>query len=395
MQKILIATGLFPPDIGGPATYAETMANALSERGFSVQVITFADGNKSKIQYSSSATNVAQDGQKLRVARISKRWPKGLRHFIFFLKTFFLTGKSDIVFSLNAVSAGLPALISSWLRKKKFFVKIVGDYAWEIAVYKNRSSFLINDFQMATKKGWIKILANIQYWVCKKADGVIVPSEYLAELVRGWGVNANKISVIYNGVDFKPANIGKEEARKKIGIPGNIILSSGRLVAWKGFKMLVKIMPKLLEINQFFRLVIVGDGPDRKSLEAMIRNMSLDRKAYLVGRKPKEDLAIYLAASDMFVLNSGYEGFSHQILEAMVAGVPVIASAIGGNREAIRQGKNGFLVRYNDEFNLIEAIKGLWQTSELREQFIEEGKKTVEKFSVERMVEETIKILSL
>lgn len=384
MRSILICTGLFPPDIGGPASYAVTLGKHLAERDFDVGIVAYSSARKWEEDKNLS----------FRVIRVWKKWPKFIKHIIYFFAVFNETRKHDLVYSLNAVSAGLPALISSRLRKKKFFVKIVGDYAWEIAVYKNQSSFLIGDFQVATKRGWIKILANVQYWVCKKADRVIVPSEYLAGLVKGWGVDANKIFVIYNGVDFEPAGINKEEARKKIGIPGNIILSSGRLVPWKGFKMLVKIMPKLLEINQFFRLVIVGDGPDRKLLEAMIKNLNLDKRVYLAGRKSKEELMVYLTAADMFVLNSGYEGFSHQILEAMAIGVPVIASAIGGNKEVIKQGENGFLVRYNDEFNLVEAIKGLWQAPELRKQFVEEGRRTVQKFSVERMVEETIRALT-
>ena len=157
--------------------------------------------------------------------------------------------------------------------------------------------------------------------------------------------------------------------------------------------MLIKIMPQLLQINQFFRLVIVGGGPDLKPLQAMVNNLGLERKVFLVGMKSYEDLRTYLAASDLFILNSGYEGFSHQILEAMSAGVPVIASAIGGNKEIIRQGENGFLIRYNDEFNLLEAIKSLWQVPEVRADFVVEAKKDVTSFTVERMFQETIKIL--
>ena len=153
-------------------------------------------------------------------------------------------------------------------------------------------------------------------------------------------------------------------------------------------------MPRLLELKQFTRLVIVGDGPDKKSLGSMVKNMALENKVFLVGKKTKEELAVYLASADMFVLNSGYEGFSHQILEAMTCGVPVMASAVGGNKELITQGKNGFLVKYNDEFNIIEAIKALWSDKEMAVNFIEEGKKTVEKFSSEKMIEETVKILS-
>ena len=220
-----------------------------------------------------------------------------------------------------------------------------------------------------------------------------MPSKYLAGIVKGWGVPEVKIKVIYNGVDFKPSGLLREEARNKVGIHGNIILSVGRLVPWKGFRMLIKMMPRLLELKQFSRLVIIGDGPDKKPLESMVKNMDLGQKVFLVGKKSKDELAVYLAAADIFILNSGYEGFSHQILEAMTCGVPVIASAAGGNKEVVIQGENGFLVRYNDEFNLVEAIKTIWQDEELKEELVEAGKKTAKNFSPEKMIEETIKVL--
>ncbi len=126
----------------------------------------------------------------------------------------------------------------------------------------------------------------------------------------------------------------------------------------------------------------------------MLKNLNLDKKVYLIGRKTKEELAVFMAAADIFVLNTGYEGFSHQILEAMSARMPVITTTACGNPEVVRQGENGFMVKYNDEFNLIEAIKTLWQTPELRKRFIEEGKKTAQYFSQEKMIEETIKTLN-
>jgi glycosyltransferase involved in cell wall biosynthesis len=158
--------------------------------------------------------------------------------------------------------------------------------------------------------------------------------------------------------------------------------------------MLIKIMPQLKQINQSFRLIIVGDGPDKKVLNMMIKNLGLSGKVFLVGPKSQKELAEYLIAADMFILNSGYEGFSHQILEAMTCGVPVITTAVGGNREIIHQGENGFMVRYNDEFNIVEAIKTLWNMKKLREKFTREGKKTVQHFSLQKMYNETIKILT-
>ena len=384
MNKVLITTSIFPPDIGGPATYAELVAGALSDNGFKVCVLT----------YSRQFGVKGDSTHKFKVVRVWGKWPKWIKHLIFGVKLLGLTRKFDAIYALNVWSAGFPSLIASKIFKKKFLIKIVGDYAWEVGVGKNRVKFLIDDFQKAVKIGWIGILYKLQGWICKKADAVIVPSKYLAGIVSGWEVPESKIKIIYNGVDFKSSDLSKEEARNKVGIHGNIILSIGRLVPWKGFRMLIKIMPRLLELKQFTRLVIVGDGPDKKSLGSMVKNMALENKVFLVGKKTKEELAVYLASADMFVLNSGYEGFSHQILEAMTCGVPVMASAVGGNKELITQGKNGFLVKYNDEFNIIEAIKALWSDKEMAVNFIEEGKKTVEKFSSEKMIEETVKILS-
>lgn len=346
------------------------------------------------LTYSSCFHFKEDKDQPYKIVRVWKKIPKGLRHWNYFLKVLFLAKKNNIIFALNAVSAGVPAMYAAKITKKKFFVKIVGDAAWERAINKGKTSLLLNDFQGSKKSGLIGMLHNLQCKVCNSADGIIVPSEYLADIVHGWGIPKEKIKVIYNGVDFRPSDMTKEEARRKIGIFGHSILSIGRLVPWKGFRMLIKIMPKLFEINQAFRLIIVGDGPDREILVSMIRNLGLEKKVFLVGRKSQSELAIYLAAADMFVLDTGYEGFSHQILEAMVAGVPVITTAVGGNKEIIDQGENGFMVRYNDEFNLIEAIRSLWQSPELQKEFIAKGKEAARKFNADRMLNETVKILT-
>lgn len=382
MNKILITTGIFPPDIGGPATYAETLATALASKNFKVCVLSYSR------QFNTKKYDAKYD---FRVIRVWSKWPIWVKHFIFGLKLVRLIRKYETVYALNVWNAGFPSLVVSKIYRKRLIIRMVGDYAWEVGVGKGKISVLIDDFQNLKKKGWNKILYNLQKWIYKKADKIIVPSKYLGNIVKNWGIAESKIKIIYNGVDFKPVDLSKEEARTKIGIHGNIILSIGRLVPWKGFRMLIKIMPRLLELRQFARLVIVGDGPDRKSLQSMIKNMRLDKKVFLVGKKSKEELATYLAASDIFVLNTGYEGFSHQILEVMSAEVPVITTAVGGNKEIIDQGRNGFLVKYNDEFNLVEAIKVLWNDNELVTQFKEEGKKTIEKFSLEKMIEETTK----
>lgn len=381
-SKLLIITGVFPPEIGGPASFGLALAKKLAVEK-QITVLTYSSVFKFKNDHTF----------QFKVWRVWKKWPWFWRHLLFTAKIFWQAIKHNQILVLTTLNGGLPLIIAKLLFKKHFIIRVVGDRAWETAINKNKTFLLIDDFQKSKKKRWIGFLAKWQSTICRRADRVIVPSQYLARMVKGWGVPEDHIQVVYNGVDFQPSTQSREEARKAIGIPGNILLSTGRLVAWKGFRMLIKIMPQLLKINQFFRLVIVGDGLEYKTLQTMIKNLGLEKKVYLVGRKNPQELAQYLAAAEIYILNTGYEGFSHQILEAMTAGVPVITTSAGGNREVIHQGENGFMVKYNDEFNLVEAVKTVWQTPELQQRFIAEGKKTVEHFSAEKMISKTLEVL--
>ena len=261
-MKIVLASGIYPPDIGGPATYVEKLAGELNQ-----PVISYSKG--------------------------LKKYPKGLKHLLYFLGLLWLARDADVIFAQNVTSAGLPALLAARLLGKRFVLKVVGDAAWEQG------------------KNYLKI---IQSFVANGAERVIVPSQYVKKIVLAWGVSEEKIEVIYNAVENSSLpNITKEEAKNKIGIKGDIILSVGRPVPWKGFDDLKTIMPDLLKENPNFRLVIVGE----------------DKKV------PHDQMPYYFKAADIFVLNSGYEGLSHVILEAMSFGVPVIASREGGNPELI------------------------------------------------------------
>jgi len=383
MKSLLITTGVFAPDIGGPASYAKSLGIRLEADGVSVSVVA----------YSSVRKHSGDANLPFRVLRVWTRWPWGIRHMLFFLRTWSAARRSDGILSLNAVSAGVPASWAARLSGKPLLLRVVGDYAWEIAVQTGATHLMLNEFQKAPKSHRIGRLDRLQRNVARRAAAVIVPSKYLAGIVIGWGVAPERVHVIYNGVDLPRTDIAKEDARRQLGISGNIIITAGRLVPWKGFRMLIKLMPQLLQVNQFFRLVIVGDGPDMSMLQAVVRNMGLERKVFLVGRKSSSELSMFLAASDIFVLNTGYEGFSHAVLEAMQAGVPVITTTAGGNPEIVVQGSNGFMVRYNDEFNLVEAIKSLWKHTELREQMIANGRHTVAAFSIEKMYAQTVQLL--
>jgi len=115
----------------------------------------------------------------------------------------------------------------------------------------------------------------------------------------------------------------------------------------------------------------------------------------LDGRIDRNRIKKYLDKTRVFILNTGYEGLSHVILEAMACGVPVITTSVGGNPELIENGYNGILVEYNNKEQLKEAILELWNDAELREKFVANSYKVLEKFSLANMIERTIEVLKV
>lgn len=380
-QKIIIAASIFPPDIGGPATYTQAVVNGLLKQEVKISVITFSSlGKKPDAGY--------------RIERVWRGWPKIIRHSIYFFKLLRLARGAGLIYAQNATSVGLPALVASRFLKSKLAVKIVIDSTIEVARIQN--STLASDLELKKYGGTFgsKFRSFFQKLVARRADLLITPCLYLKNVVTNWGVEPNKIAVVYNGVETRRPTLTKSEAKEKIGIKGNIILSIGRVVAGKGFRMLIKILPRLVEeVNPHIVLVILGDGYDLENLRKMAENLRVKNRVHFVGKKRPEEVWDYFFAADSFVLNSYSEGFPHVVLEAMAAGLPVVTTAVGGTPELIKNGRDGILLKYNDETGLIETIKIIYQNEELRQQLIENAQLTAGNFSVDKMIEMTTELL--
>jgi len=368
--RILIAAEIFPPEIGGPAIYSKVIAEEFRKQGIKTAVICYSDNLSEKGDFS--------------VFRISKKHFLPLKYFLYFLKILDIGWQYDLIYAQGPVSSGLPVWLAAPLLRKKFAVKITGDYAWEQARNKGGYAGRIDDFQKIEPVGKIKWLKKIEKRVCQKADLVIAPSQYLKKMISGWGIKENKIKVIYNAfgkVEIDLAGIGKRD--------NSLILSAGRLVPWKGFSALINLMPKLLEINPRFRLAILGDGPQKKKLEDLIGELNLRDKVFILSAS-REDVFNYLKRAGVFILNSDYEGLSHIILEAIFLGTPVIASKVGGNPEIIKDNFNGFLVEYNNQEQIKKAILEIYQNKKIRQTFADNSQEAIKKFDLDRMIKETL-----
>lgn len=370
-MKIVIAAEIFPPDIGGPATYSKRVVEELVKRGWQANLICYSDKKH-------------QEGDPPYVHRIKRSKLKIWHYKKYFTELKELAKDSDIIYAQGPVASGWPALRVKRLTGKKLVVKVVGDYAWERARNSGETDIGIDKFQNQRFTGKIGRLRKIERMVCQKADKIIVPSQYLKKIVSGWGVSEDKIEVIYNSFElqFESRPINK-----------NLIVSVGRLVPWKGFETLIELMPELLKENKEFKLVISGDGPQREKLINLAENLNLKDKNVVIGSMRHDQVIFYLTQASVFVLNSGYEGLSHTILEAMAAGVPVITTNVGGNPELIKDGENGLLVEYDNKEQLKSAILKLYNNPELRQKFVNNSKAVLKKFTFNEMMEKTIKVL--
>lgn len=374
--KILILTGIFPPDIGGPATYVHNLSIDLQKKGHEVFIITYG---KTKTNYSN-------------VHVVSRSLPFPIRLFMYTLHAIIKGMKYDVIYAQGPISSGIPALITKKILKKPFAIKIVGDFIWETAIAKKLINHSIDEFQNKKYSFKIELLRKIQSFVVKNADIVIVPSNYLKKIVNGWRVPDDKIKVIYNAIDRKKYNIpSKEKAREILGLNGLIILTIGRLVPWKGIDKLIEVHTKIKKEFENLKLIIIGDGPEMDKLKKLAR--SSGNNIIFTGRIDHSEIPIYLSACDIFVLNTKYEGMSHVLLEAMMIGIPIITTNAGGNSEIIKDGKNGLLFFPDNKEQLKEAIIKLLNNNELSDKFAMNSKIKIKKYEWNTLVDKTLNVL--
>ena len=366
-MRILIAAGIYPPETGGPATYAKAMADALPARGIAVDVLPLREARR----YSP------------------------FHHIAYACMLFARAKDADIIFAQYSVSVGLAAFFVSRLRGKRFLIRVGGDYAWEQSVQRfgvkeNLDAFVSGKHRYGLR---IRIFQFLQSFIARRAEAIIVPSEYLKRVVLTWGVESSRIRVVYSA--FIPEEIpeSKEELGAFMDMPEVALVTSARLVQWKGVGTLVELMPELQKEFSGIGLVVVGDGPERVRLEQVAKDANVSDIVRFMGDVPHETALKYLKSADVFVLNTGYEGLSYTLLEAMAQGAPIVTTAVGGNPELIESGRDGILVQYDNKTELLAAIRGILTGSIDGAGLARAAKEKVHNFSQERMVDGTIAVL--
>ncbi len=372
-MRILIITGIFPPDIGGPATYVPLIADALIKRGHFLKVVTLSD----RLDH--------DDGEyTFPVTRIPRRKFKLLRWMITITRILSFGKNADVLF-VNGLA--MESVLSNMILRKPMVQKVVGDPVWEKASSLGWIDENFEDFQKKRYGFKVESLKALRAWWTRRANKVIVPSRYLAQWVANWGVPEESIKVIYNAID--PLN-GFVPECTKISLETPIrVVTVGRLVRWKHVDKVIEAVARLDGIG----LAIIGDGPQRGYLEELAQTLGVRNRIYFTGTKDKLETIGLMKACEIFVLNSSYEGFPHVVLEAMSCGLSVIATAVGGTTELLQDGNNGKLIHpFNDDM-LYETLAELVKSPAERKRLAYEAKCTVESFKCNRMVDECASVL--
>jgi glycosyltransferase involved in cell wall biosynthesis len=251
-----------------------------------------------------------------------------------------------------------------------------------------------------TVHGWVftaehpashsRVYLELERRLAPLCDALVVVAENDREEGLSLGVGrASQYVLIRSGIelrDYRDVPLSQFEARRRIGLPDDayVVGSIGRLSPPKCPEVAVAAFAKLAAECPRARLVIVGDGWQRDDVETEVRRLGLADRVHLLGLRT--DVPQLLRAFDVFILTSSHEGLPRTLPQAMAAGLPIVATQVGGVPNAVENGETGWLAPAGDAEALGERLLALARDPEVARRMGEAGRARVDEFSVNRMV---------
>ena len=351
---------------GGVEAKLASLLPLLRDRGFDVSVCCIKEAG-------SLAGRLTNAGVPVRVCRVRSRLgPGGILALARFIKQQHTDivhthmYASNITGTLAARLAGARVIISN--------VHNVGKLRSRRQIIQDR---LVSHFRDAT---------------------VCVSERVKQDYLEATGLSERGVVVIYNGVDterFRPRElwpagkggpVGQVRAQFGIGEDEQLVIAAGRLIPQKAPDLLLSAFAIVHESRPGSRLLVLGSGELHDSLVELSRKLGIAQSVVFAGYR--EDMAECLAASDVFVSSSTREGFSNVLLEALATGLPAVVTDVGGNREAVRDGQEGFLCEPRAE-RLAERVVQILTNAELRKEMSRNARNRAMEFGLVRMADQT------
>ena len=320
-MRILVTVGIFPPDIGGPATFVPKIAKYFQdELNYEIEILTLSDNKNSNINDDFSVKRIDRN------LPIIYRWLKTIF-------TIYKLGKNKDLIFVNGL--GTETTIANIFLKKKIIRKIVGDPVWERAYSKAKISESFDEFQVKNYGFSISLQKKVRSFSIKKSDIVVTPSKHLKNFILNLGFK-NKIEIINNGV-FIPEENTNIFTNDQI----NITIVS-RLVSHKNIEKIIKAISDLN--SPLINLNIIGDGPELNQLQKISLESNNKDNIIFHGKLNRDDINHIFLKSDIYIQASNYEGLPHSLLEAMSYGIPVLCTPVGECKEILGNEDRGYIL---------------------------------------------------
>ena len=298
-MKVVVVSGIWPPDVGGPASHAPALAAALIEAGHTVEVVTTADRAPGPRPYP--------------VHWVPRGRPAPLRHLAVVREVRRAARDADRVYATTMVRR---AALGAALARRPLVVKLVADEAYERERRAGRFGGTLEAFQAQRGGPRVRMLRRTRTAALRRARRVVVPSAYLREIALGWGLDRARVSVVPNPAPAVPVHPTRDEARAALGIDRLALGTAGRLTAQKALEDTLSALARVPGVE----LLVLGDGPERVALERRAGELGVSDRVRFLGAGTRDDVIALFRAVDVGLLTSAWENLPHTLLEALAAG---------------------------------------------------------------------------
>jgi glycosyltransferase involved in cell wall biosynthesis len=371
--RVVLVSGIWPPDVGGPASHAPALAAALLEAGHEVEVVTTADAAPAPRPYRVRWTRRAQ--------------PAPLRHLAVVRQVVSAARQADRVYATTMVRR---AALGAALARKPLVVKLVADEAFERERRAGRFDGSLEEFQRARGGLRRRLLRTSRTAALRRARRVLVPSTYLREIAVAWGVPAARLTVVPNPAPELPTLPSRDEARATFGLEGPAVATAGRLTAQKSLGDALQAIARVPGVA----LLVLGDGPERAALERESASLGISDRVRFLGAGTRDDVLTLFRAADAMLVTSAWENLPHTVLEALAVGTPVIATAVGGIPEVVDDGVNGLLVPAHDVAAIARAVDRVVHDDALRRALATAAPESVEELAEPRILRRIVEAIT-
>jgi glycosyltransferase involved in cell wall biosynthesis len=355
--RVLIVSGIWPPDVGGPASHAPEVAAFLRSRGHEAEVVTTAAAAPAEEAYP--------------VHWVSRSLPPGVRHARGVAEVARRARGADVVYTTGMLGRSSSG---ARLARRPYVLKLTADPAFERA---RRRGLAAGDVDAFASTGGLvpAVLRRARDVAVRGAAHVVCPSAWLRDRAISWGVDPARVTVLPNPTPIE--GVARSREREN----GRLLAFAGRLTPQKSLEVALDAVAAVEDVE----LVVAGDGPERERLERHAASRGLGGRVRFLGAAPRADVLALFRTADATVLSSAWENFPHGVVESLAVGTPVLATRAGGVAEVVEDGRNGLLVDPGDTEALAAAIRRYFEDDDLRARLRAAAAPSVADYAPERV----------